>query len=217
MTFGFQTAVQIATESVDKLVTTAASHNRTMIMEVMGRDAGWIALHAAIAGGAEVCLIPEIPYEVSNVISRLEARYKGSRGFSNIVIAEGAKAKAGTIVGTIVDEAGYGHVKLGGIGYELAEDMKKGGFKHDTRVCVLGHLQRGGVPSAFDRVLASSFGVKAFELAAAGKFGRMVALKGQEIVDVSLTDAVEAYNYVDPHGQLVDIARNLGISFGDEG
>ncbi|MFK7969561.1 MAG: 6-phosphofructokinase [Bacteroidia bacterium] len=216
MTFGFQTAVQIATESVDKLVTTAASHNRTMIMEVMGRDAGWIALHAAIAGGAEVCLIPEIPFNVEKVVKRLNGRYKGRRGFSNVIIAEGAKPLAGTVVGTVTDEAGYEHVRLGGVGYQLAAELKAGGFKHDTRVCVLGHLQRGGVPTAFDRVLASSFGVKAFELAAEGKFGRMVALKGQAITDVSLKEAVEAYNYVDAHGQLVSIARSLGISFGDE-
>lgn len=215
MTFGFQTAVQIATEGVDKLVTTAESHNRTMIMEVMGRDAGWIAVHAAIAGGAEVCLIPEIPYDIDKVVQRLNSRYKGSRGFANVIIAEGAKAKAGSVVGTVVDEAGYEHVKLGGVGYQLADDLKKGGFVHDTRVCVLGHLQRGGIPVAFDRVLASSFGVKAFELAASGKYGHMVALRSQKIVDVSLKEAVEAYNYVDAKGQLVDIARSLGISFGD--
>lgn len=216
MTFGFQTAVQIATEAVDKLVTTAASHNRTMILEVMGRDAGWIALHTAIAGGAEVCLIPEIPYDVPSVIERLDARYKHKRGFANIVIAEGAKPKSGTVVGQVVDEAGYGHLKLGGVGFSLAEELKQGGFAHDTRVCVLGHLQRGGIPSAFDRVLASSFGVKAFELAEEGKFGQMVTLKGREIAHVSLLEAVSAYNFVEPAGQLLGIARSLGISFGDE-
>lgn len=214
-TFGFQTAVQIATESVDKLVTTATSHSRVMILEVMGRDAGWIALHAAIAGGAEVCLIPEIPYDIELVAKRVNSRYVNGRGFANIVVAEGAKPKDGTVVARDVAEAGYGHVKLGGIGYQLAEDLKRLHCPFGVRVTVLGHLQRGGVPTAYDRVLATRFGVKAFELALEEKFGQMVALSGTAIIDVSLKHATESYNFIDPLSGLVNVARGVGISFGD--
>jgi ATP-dependent phosphofructokinase / diphosphate-dependent phosphofructokinase len=215
LTFGFQTAVQVATEGVDKLVTTAESHNRTIIMEVMGREAGWIALHASIAGGAEVCLIPEIPYDIEKVVGRINARYGTRRGFANIVVAEGAKPKGGEVVSREATEVGYKNVRLGGVGHKLQEDLKAAGLKHDTRVTVLGHLQRGGVPIAFDRVLAAQFGVKAFELALAGKFGRMVSYKEHVITDVSLEDATKEYNFVRPDSFLVQTARGIGISFGD--
>ena len=214
-TFGFQTAVQIATEAVDKLVTTASSHSRVMILEVMGRDAGWIALHAAIAGGAEVCLIPEIPYDIELVASRIQRRYHSGRGFANIVVAEGAKPKNGRVITRDLNEAGYGHKKLGGIGYQLAENLRDLNCPFGIRVTVLGHLQRGGIPTAYDRVLATRFGVKAFELALEGKFGQMVSLSGPVITDVSLQKATESYNYVDPDSGLVDVARDVGISFGD--
>lgn len=214
-TFGFQTAVQIATEAVDKLVTTASSHSRVMILEVMGRDAGWIALHAAIAGGAEVCLIPEIPYDISVIVDRIAQRYEGGRGFANIVVAEGARPKGGTVVARDVGEIGYGHVKLGGVGYKLAEDFKQMKCPFDVRVTVLGHLQRGGVPTAYDRVLATRFGVKAFELAAEGNFGQMVALAGRQITAVPLKKATESYNFVNPDSDPVSVARGVGISFGD--
>jgi len=215
MTFGFQTAVEIATESLDKLVTTAESHSRVMIMEVMGRDAGWIALHAAIAGGAEVCLIPEIPYDIISIKEKVEARYQARRGFANIVIAEGAKPEDGSVVGKLLKEPGYEHIKLGGVGHELMHQLKKVGCEADMRVTTLGHIQRGGVPIAFDRVLATQFGVKAFELVLEGKFGQMVAYQNCTITDVSLKSATEAYNFVNADSFLVKTARGVGMSLGD--
>ena len=214
VTFGFQTAVQIATDSFDKLVTTAESHHRVMIMEVMGRDAGWIALHTAIAGGAEVCLIPEIPYDVNKIVKRINLRYKKGRGFANIVVAEGARPKAGTITAT-KGEQGSEHVRLGGVAYQLSQQLKNAGCKADIRETVLGHVQRGGIPTAFDRVLATLFGVKAFELILEKKFGQMVAFKNNAIASVSLEDATRKYNVVDKKSYLVSAARGLSISFGD--
>ncbi|SMO95463.1 6-phosphofructokinase [Gracilimonas mengyeensis] len=214
-TFGFQTAVEIATDGVDKLVTTAESHHRLMIMEVMGRNAGWIALHAAVAGGAEVCLIPEIPYDIDKLVKRLNQRYTAGKGFANIVIAEGAKPKDGTVVSRKSDETGYQNVRLGGVAYQLSEQLKAAGFKHDIREMVLGHLQRGGKPIAYDRVLATQFGVKAMEMAMASKFGEMVAYVDNEITSVPLKEATSIYNQVDPQSFLVQTARGVGISFGD--
>lgn len=214
-TFGFQTAVQIATESVDKLVTTAESHSRVMIMEVMGREAGWIALHAAVAGGAEVCLIPEIPYDIDKVVARINARYERRRGFANVIIAEGAKPKGGSVLARKSQEAGYQNVRLGGIGYQLQEEIQAAGCTASCRVTVLGHLQRGGIPTAFDRVLATQYGVKAFEMVLEGKFGRMAAYRNNSIIDVSLEEAISEYNYVDPDSFLMQTARGIGINFGD--
>ncbi len=214
-TFGFQTAVQEASSAVDKLVTTAESHHRAMILEVMGRSAGWIALHSAIAGGAEVCLIPEIPYDTEKVVKRVNSRYQGGRGFVNIVIAEGAKAVDGDVVAREATEVGYENVRLGGVGNLLAEQLKQNGCTADIRVTVLGHLQRGGSPTAFDRVLATQFGVKAFEMVLNGEFGRMVAYKHNDMVTVSLDDATREYNYVNTDSFLVKAARGVGISFGD--
>jgi len=214
MTFGFQTAVQIATDSFDKLVTTAESHHRVMIMEVMGRDAGWIALHTAIAGGAEICLIPEIPYDIKKLVHRIELRYTKGRGFVNIVISEGAKPKAGTITHS-AGERGSEHVRLGGVAYQLSKQLKDAGCKAEIRETVLGHVQRGGTPSAFDRVLASMFGVKAFELVLEKNFGRMVALKNNAITSVSLEEATRESNFVKKDSYIVNAAKGLGISFGD--
>lgn len=214
VTFGFQTAVQIATDSFDKLVTTAESHHRVMIMEVMGRDAGWIAVHTAIAGGAELCLIPEIPYDLEKVKRRLEMRYKNGKGFAHVVIAEGAKAKAGDVVAR-PGEKGSAHVRLGGVAYQLSQQLKEAGLQAEIRETVLGHVQRGGSPVAFDRVLASLFGVKAFELVLEQQFGRMVALRNNEITSVTLDEATREYNYLNPQSYLVKAAKGLGISFGD--
>jgi ATP-dependent phosphofructokinase / diphosphate-dependent phosphofructokinase len=214
VTFGFQTAVQIATDSFDKLVTTAESHHRVMIMEVMGRDAGWIALHTAIAGGAELCLIPEIPYDVKKILKRIEARYKRGRGFANIVIAEGAKPKEGSVTSSANDK-GSEHVRLGGVAYQLSKQLKDGGCKAEIRETVLGHTLRGGSPVAFDRVLASLFGVKAFELVLEKKFGNMVNFKNNTIDYVSLEEATKDYHFVDKNSYLVQAAKGLGISFGD--
>lgn len=214
VTFGFQTAVQIATDSFDKLVTTAESHHRVMIMEVMGRDAGWIALHTAIAGGAEICLIPEIPYDINKLVRRLELRYKKGKGFANIVIAEGAKAKEGTVHYTMGDK-GSEHVRLGGVAYQLSKQLKDAGCKAEIRETVLGHVQRGGTPVAFDRILASLFGVKAFEMAAKKEFGQMVVFKNNTISSVSLEEAVKEYSFVKKDSYLVQAAKGLGITFGD--
>jgi ATP-dependent phosphofructokinase / diphosphate-dependent phosphofructokinase len=214
MTFGFQTAVQIATDSFDKLVTTAESHNRIMIMEVMGRDAGWIALHTAIAGGAEICLIPEIPYDIKKLIKKIESRYNKERGFVNIVIAEGAKPLNGSIVSR-EGEKGSRHVKLGGVAFQLSQELKDAGVKAEIRETILGHVQRGGTPTAFDRVLASLFGVKAFEMVHNGEFGKMVSFINNDFVSVDLEEATKGNHVVDPQGFIVKGAKGLGISFGD--
>ena len=214
VTFGFQTAVQIATDSFDKLVTTAESHHRIMIMEVMGRDAGWIALHTAIAGGAEICLIPEIPYDVKKIARRINLRYKKGRGFVNIVIAEGACPKEGTVTSRENDK-GSEHVRLGGVAYQLSRQLKDSGCKAEIRETVLGHVQRGGVPVAYDRILASLLGVKAFELVLEKKFGHMVSFKNNSFTSVTLEEATKDHRLVDKDSYLVHAARGLSISFGD--
>lgn len=214
MTFGFQTAVQIASDAFDKLVTTAESHHRVMIMEVMGRDAGWISLHTAIAGGAEICLIPEIPYDVNKLVKKIESRYKKGRGFVNIVIAEGAKPKEGSVTSS-AGEKGSEHVRLGGVAYQLSKQLKDAGCQAEIRETVLGHVQRGGTPVAFDRILASLFGVKAMELAINGEFGKMVAYKNNSITYVSFEEATRQQNVVKKSSYLVQAAKGLGITFGD--
>ena len=215
-TFGFQTAVHTATEAVDKLVTTAASHNRVLVLEVMGRNAGWIALNAAIAGGAEVCLIPEIPYDIEVVAKKLQSRYD-SRGKGNaiVVIAEGAMPKGGTLLSEKSDEIGYENVRLGGVARKLVNDLKAMGFEPDMRETVLGHLQRGGSPIAYDRILATQFGVKAFEMVLEGKFGQMAAYSHPDIVSVPFKDAIDKPKLVDPNCDLVKTAKGVGIGFGD--
>jgi phosphofructokinase-like protein len=213
-TFGFQTAVQTASDSFDRLVTTASSHHRVMIMEVMGRNAGWIALYTAISGGAEICLIPEIPYDLNVVVDRIRRRYNNGRGFVNIVIAEGVYAKEGSITST-VGEAGRIAVRLGGVCYTLSQQLKDAGVEADIRETVLGHTQRGGTPIAFDRVIASVFGVKAMELVLAEKFGQLVVLQNNDYTSVPIKEAISSYNVVDPNGTLVQAAKGLGISFGD--
>jgi len=215
LTFGFTTAVQTATDSFDKLVTTAESHHRVMIMEVMGRDAGWIALHTAIAGGAELCLIPEIPFKVENILKKIRKRYKKGRGFCNIVIAEGATLEGGQLVGQAAKEAGDEHIKLGGIGNYLRAKLEEAGCAPQVRTTILGHTQRGGSPAAFDRILASAMGVKAYELVAAGAFGNMVAFKHNELEAVPIKEAISEYNIIGKDHYLINTARKLGISFGD--
>ncbi len=215
VTFGFQTAVEIATESVDKLVTTAASHNRVMIMEVMGREAGWIALHSAIGGGADVCIIPEIPYDPKKILEDLKKRYHHGSGFAIIVIAEGAKNINGEQIVKESDEVGNQNARLGGVAYQLERELKEAGLEADTRVTILGHLQRGGVPNAYDRVLASQFGVKAMEMVLEGKFGEMVAYQDPDIVSVPIAEATMDYNFVKTDSFIVKTARGLGINMGD--
>ena len=213
-TFGFQTAVQTATESLDKLVSTAESHHRVMIMEVMGREAGWIALQTAIAGGAEICLIPEIPYSIEKVIERVQQRYHSGKGFATIVIAEGAKSKTGEItssVGSLHSE----HVRLGGVAFTLAHELKSNGCLAEIRETVLGHVQRGGIPIPFDRYLATMFGAKAFEMAQQGDFGRMVVLKGNQFESNLLSEVSKSTKTIDPQSFEIKAAKSIGISFGD--
>ena len=215
-TFGFQTAVEIATEAVDKLVTTAESHNRVFILEVMGRDAGWIALYTALGGGADVCIIPEIPYDPKIIAQKIATRYKDGEGFCNIVIAEGAKDIAGQITGKAPTAIGDEHIKLGGAGDKLKYELQQLGVQYDIRVTVLGHLQRGGIPIAYDRILATAFGVKAFELVKEKKYGSMVVYNHPEITHVSLEKVVEKSNFINPKtNSFLCAAKKIGISFGD--
>jgi 6-phosphofructokinase 1 len=214
-TFGFQTAVAVATDGIDKLVTTAASHSRILILEVMGRFAGWIALNAAIAGGAEVCLIPEIPYCVEKVKEKLYKRINKGRGFAIIVVAEGAKPVEGELATVVHDEVGYANIKLSGAGNKLMEELKHLDLGVDIRVTNLGHLQRGGVPCAFDRVLATQFGVHAFEMILENKFGYMVAYHHPAITEVLIKDAIADYNYINLQSSLIRTARGLDINLGD--
>ena len=213
LTFGFSTAVQIATDSFDKLVTTAASHNRVMILEVMGRNAGWIALYTALAGGAEICLIPEIPFKIDVIKSEIEKRYKQDKGFVNIVIAEGAKIDD-EVFGT--QDQGDENIKLGGIGNVLRRKLEALGVEPDVRVATLGHIQRGGTPIAFDRILATAFGVKAFEMVKEKKFGQMVTYKRHQVQHASIKSAIEEYKFIQGDHYLVKTARSIGISFGDK-
>jgi 6-phosphofructokinase 1 len=213
-TFGFNTAVQIASDAFDKLVSTAESHHRTMILEVMGRDAGWIALHTAISGGAELCLIPEIPYDINIVKKKINKRYSKGKGFANIVIAEGAKPIDGTVMGQ--KEEGHELVKLGGIGNALRRSLEAAGCKSEIRSATLGHIQRGGTPIAFDRILATAFGVKAFDMVLEEKFGLMATYQNNQMGEATLKDAVKKYNYISPEHYLIHTARSTGISFGDK-
>jgi len=215
LTFGFTTAVQIATESLDRLVTTAESHHRVMIMEVMGRDAGWIALHTAIAGGAEICLIPEIPFDINVVMDCINRRYEQGRGFVNIVISEGAREKDREVVASKAVSVGDQHIKLGGVCNYLRARLEEEGCKPQVRAAILGHTQRGGVPAAFDRILATAMGVKAYELVDTGLFGQMVSFQCNAMTSVPLSEAVEEYNHIGQDHYLIEAARKLGISFGD--
>lgn len=194
-TFGFDTAVNIAMECIDRLHTTAESHNRVMVVEIMGRHAGWIALEAGLAGGADVILIPEVPIDIDKVCEMIKRRHTRGKTFSIVAVAEGATLAGGDEVAeTKLDE--FGHVRLGGIGQVVGHLIEeKTGY--ETRVTVLGHIQRGGSPTAFDRVLGTRFGVKAVELVKQGKFGRMVSLKGRNIIEVPIGDAVKQLKLVD--------------------
>lgn len=214
VTFGFQTAVQIATEAVDRLVTTAASHNRLMILEVMGRDAGWICLNAAIAGGAHVALIPEIPYDPKKVAEKINNQVENGRGFAIVVIAEGAKPIGGDVTARESNQPGYQNKILGGVGHRLLDEIQDM-IDVEARVMILGHLQRGGSPIAYDRILATQFGVKAVELVLEGKFGHMVAYRHPEIISVPIKSAISEYNYVKLNSALVHTARGVGIDLGD--
>jgi 6-phosphofructokinase 1 len=202
-TFGFNTAVSIATEALDRLHTTAETHHRVIILEVMGRYTGWIALEAGMAGGADVVLIPEKPFDIGEVCALIKRRQERGRNFSIVVVAEGAKPKGGVeiVYSESLDE--FGHIRLGGVGYYLGKEIEKC-LNVETRVVVLGHLQRGGSPTAFDRVLATRFGIAAIDMVHEGKFGHMIAIKGNKIVSVPLKDVVGKRKTVDL--ELYDIA-----------
>ena len=198
VTFGFHTAVQIVTDAIDRLHTTAESHNRVMVVEVMGRHTGWIAAHAGIAGGADAILVPERPFDIDEVVAHLRRRHERGRSFSIVVVAEGATPREGTLSvreGTASDA--FGHARLGGIGVTLEGEIERR-TGYETRVTILGHVQRGGTPVAFDRVLATRFGVAAMDAAADRRFGAMVALHAGEIIEVALQDALREPKLLDP-------------------
>jgi len=204
VTFGFHTAVQIATDAIDRLHTTAESHDRVMVVEVMGRHAGWIATTAGIAGGAAEIMVPEEPFDIQAVADRLRARHDKGRFASIVVVAEGATPVEGSMVLQSRETDAFGHVRLGGIGNLVAEEIeKRTGF--ETRVTILGHVQRGGTPTAFDRVLATRFGVAAIDAVHDGAFGSMVALRAGEIIRVPLAEAVTELKTIDP--RLLEVAR----------
>lgn len=212
VTFGFQTAVDTATEALDKLHTTAESHQRVIVLELMGRYAGWIALEAGIAGSADVILIPEIPFKWEKVAEKLIERKKAGSKSSIVVVAEGAKPEGGEMA--VKEKAADGYVlRLGGMGEQVGKEIgKRTGF--DVRVTVLGHLQRGGSPDAFDRLLATRYGAHAVELIAQKKFGHMVSWQPPDITSVPMESAIDHLRLVEPEGELVKMAEGIGVSFG---
>ncbi len=212
VTFGFDTALNIATEALDRLHTTAESHHRVMVVELMGRDAGFIALHAGVSGGADVILIPEIPFKFESIIAKVRDRAEKGRKFSLLAVSEGAKPLGGAQTFSRKGDEIY-VPRLGGVGQMVAEYMEKQGF--ESRVTVLGHVQRGGTPTAFDRWLATRYGSAAVRLAAQGGFDRMVALRCGTITDIPLEEATSTPKRVKPTDDAVITARNIGISFGD--
>lgn len=214
-TFGFDSAVDCATDALDRLHTTAASHERIMVLEVMGRNSGWIALYAGIAGGGDVILIPEIPWTFEHVCEKILDRDSKGKRFTLVVVAEGAKLPTGDIVTCAPAEAGH-HPRLGGIGQIVTDEIAHR-LKRETRCVVLGHLQRGGTPTTFDRVLATQFGAHAMRLVHHEKFGEMVCYHPPDIDSVPITEAVRQISTVAPNCSAVHAARALGISFGDRG
>lgn len=211
MTFGFDSAVDVVMDALDRLHTTATSHKRVMVVEVMGRHAGWIALHGGIAGGADIILIPEIPFDYDKIAAAIKERdARGNLG-SLVVVAEGAKPKDGQ---QVKREMEGGEFRLGGIGEIVAQEIAKRTGKQ-TRCCILGHLQRGGAPTTLDRILGTRFGVKAVQLANEGHFGSMVSYQNYQARHVPIADAVNRLRLVPPNGEMVQTARDVEISFGD--
>jgi 6-phosphofructokinase 1 len=212
VTFGFNTAVEIATEALDRLHSTAESHDRVMILEVMGRDAGFIALHTAIAGAADICLIPEIPYDIDVMVERIQTRVRRGTFFSLVVVAEGAKPKGGDV--TVVERRRDAMPRYGGVGHAIAIDIKEK-IDREVRVTVLGHLQRGGTPSSYDRLLATRMGAHAVEAFLKGENGVLVGVQADRMITTPLTEALAVEKRVDPKGELVRMAKDIGMSFGD--
>jgi ATP-dependent phosphofructokinase / diphosphate-dependent phosphofructokinase len=213
LTFGFDSAVACATDALDRLRTTAQSHDRVMVLEVMGRYTGWIAVTAGVSGGGDVILIPEIPFRHESVCAKIAERERDGKRFTLVVVAEGAREQGRDYVTSGSAEKNR-EARLGGIGAVVAEEIQKRTGK-ETRVCVLGHLQRGGAPTSFDRLLCTRFGARAVQLIAEGQYGYMVALHPPDTAAVKLTDAIGRLRAVPPHGDIVQTARALGISFGD--
>lgn len=213
-TFGFDSAVACATDALDRLHTTAASHNRVMVLEVMGRYAGWIATHAGIAGGGDIMLIPEIPFTFDAICKKIEERERMGRQFTLVVVAEGAREKGGDYM-TQGSQESNREARLGGIGNAVASEIAKRTGK-ETRVVVLGHLQRGGGPTCYDRLLCTRFGAYAVKLIQEERYGQMVAAQNLSTVAVPITEAIGRLRTVPPDGDLVLTARMLGMSFGDE-
>ena len=211
MTFGFDSAVAAVVDALDRLHTTATSHKRVMVVEVMGRHAGWIALHGGIAGGADIILIPEIPFDYDKITSTIKARDAAGNLGSLVVVAEGARAMDGR---QVMRESKDGEFRLGGIGDIVATQIAKRTGK-ETRSCVLGHLQRGGAPTTLDRILGTRFGVKAVQLANEGHLGSMVSYQNYQVRHVPIAEAVNRLRLVPPNGEMVQTARDVEISFGD--
>ena len=214
VTFGHDSAVYVVMMALDRLHTTASSHHRVIVCEVMGRYAGWIALHGGIAGGADIILIPEIPFSWQKIYDKIHKRQLMGKKFSLVCVAEGAKAQGEEIVVKETDIKRTDPIQLGGIGALVAKNIEKNTGR-ETRVTVLGHLQRGGSPTPYDRILSTKFGAFAIELVSQGKFGRMVALKGNEIKNVRIEDAIGKQKLVKADNQAVFAAKAVGISFGD--
>ncbi|MBL9155443.1 MAG: ATP-dependent 6-phosphofructokinase [Verrucomicrobiales bacterium] len=212
MTFGFDSATQVVVDALDRLNTTASSHKRAMVVEVMGRHAGWIALYGGLGGGANVILIPEIPYDIRKIAQVIRDREADGLHSSLIVVAEGAAPAGGTQ--TVEAAVAGGEYRLGGVGERVAADLERLTGK-ETRTCTLGHLQRGGSPTSFDRMLGTRFGVHAVKLIERGEFGRMVSYQRYHVGSVLIAEAVSQLNLVDPEGEVVETARCVGISFGD--
>jgi phosphofructokinase-like protein len=215
MTFGFDSAVAVVVDALDRLHTTARSHKRIMVVEVMGRHAGWIALHGGLGGGADVILIPEIPFRKSSVIQHVKRRRADGFDSTMIVVAEGAKEAGRQLITKQAKLRGAGELRLGGIGEQLAAELEER-TGQETRCVTLGHLQRGGTPSALDRILATRFGVGAVRLIAEGKFGQMVTYLNYVVGGVSIAKAVSKLRTVPPDSETVAAARSVGIHFGDE-
>lgn len=213
-TFGFDTAVFIATEGIDRIRTTAQSHHRVMIVEVMGRNAGWIALHAGVASGAEIVLVPEIPYDIDVISSRVNDRKERGKRFTIVVISEGAKPEGGDVVVSRIVQNSTDPVRLGGVGFVLGAQIEKA-TGLETRTVVLGHLQRGGVPTPFDRVLATRLGTKTVDMIQRGSFGSMVSVTGSGLSQVALTEVAKGQRTISPDDQLLQSARSTGTCFGD--
>lgn len=214
MTFGHDSAVYVVSMALDRLHTTASSHHRIIVVEVMGRYAGWIALNGGLSGGADIILIPEIPFSWDKIYKKIRERELMGKRFSLVCVAEGAKPLDGQMVIKGKDKKRTDPIRLGGIGELVASHIEKN-TERETRVTVLGHLQRGGSPTPYDRILATKFGAFAIELAAEKKFGRMVALKGSEIKNVKIEEAISRQKLVKPDNQAVRTAKAIGISFGE--